>query len=83
MGLTYFKQGKTSQAEAEWRNTIIADPKHPRALYNLANLYAQAGRVDDAGQMYCRFAGAAGDQYPSEKLTATGFIKTQKVKCRD
>ena len=48
LGSAYFRIGRTSDAEREYKATIAADPKTGEAHSNLAVVYLETGRYDDA-----------------------------------
>jgi len=48
LGSAFFRLGRMSDAEREYKATIAADPKTGEAHSNLAVVYLQTGRIDDA-----------------------------------
>jgi tetratricopeptide (TPR) repeat protein len=48
LGSAYFRMGRLQDAEREYRATIAADPKTGEAHSNLAVVYLQTGRYDEA-----------------------------------
>ncbi len=48
LGSAYFRQGDREAAEVEWKAAADANPKLGEAHNNLAVIYLQAGRLDDA-----------------------------------
>lgn len=48
LGSAYFRQGLLADAEREYRATIAADPKSGEAHNNLAVVYLETGRLDEA-----------------------------------
>jgi tetratricopeptide (TPR) repeat protein len=48
LGSAYFRNGDRDAAEAQWRAAIDANPKLGEAHNNLAVIYMQTGRFDDA-----------------------------------
>ncbi|MEM0968109.1 MAG: multiheme c-type cytochrome, partial [Verrucomicrobiota bacterium] len=53
VGLALFRQsmGDLSSAEAEYQNALRIDPTHVPAIVNLADLYYQGQRLDEAGEL--------------------------------
>jgi tetratricopeptide (TPR) repeat protein len=48
LGSAYFRNGDREGAEAQWRGALDANPKLGEAHNNLAVIYMQAGRFDEA-----------------------------------
>ena len=48
LGSAFFRLGRLADAEREYKATIAADPKTGEAHSNLAVVYLQTGRFDDA-----------------------------------
>jgi len=48
LGSAYFRSGKLQEAEREYKAAIAADPKAGEAYSNLAVVYMETGRIDDA-----------------------------------
>lgn len=48
LGSAYFRTGRLADAEREYKATIGADPKAGEALSNLAVVYLETGRYDEA-----------------------------------
>ena len=48
LGSAYFRSGRLGDAEREYKATVAADPKSGEAFSNLAVVYLETGRVDDA-----------------------------------
>jgi Flp pilus assembly protein TadD len=48
LGSAFFRLGRLADAEREYKATIEADPKTGEAHSNLAVVYLQTGRFDDA-----------------------------------
>jgi tetratricopeptide (TPR) repeat protein len=48
LGSAFFRLGRLADAEREYKATIAADPKTGEAYSNLAVVYLQTGRFDDA-----------------------------------
>lgn len=48
LGSAYFRLGQLADAEREYKATVAADPKTGEAYSNLAVVYLQTGRFDDA-----------------------------------
>jgi Tfp pilus assembly protein PilF len=48
LGSAHFRGGDRDQAETEWKNAIDANPKLGEAHNNLAVIYMQTGRLDEA-----------------------------------
>ena len=48
LGSAYFRSGRLADAEREYKATVAADPKSGEAFSNLAVVYLETGRVDDA-----------------------------------
>lgn len=48
LGSALFRSGRMSDAEREYKATIAADPKSGEAFSNLAVVYLETGRIDDA-----------------------------------
>jgi len=50
LGSAHFRNGDRGQAEASWKAAVDANPKYGEAHNNLAVIYMQAGRFDEAEQ---------------------------------
>jgi tetratricopeptide (TPR) repeat protein len=50
LGSAHFKNGDREAAEEEWKSATVANPKLGEAHNNLAVIYMQTGRLDDAEQ---------------------------------
>ena len=50
LGSAFFRNGQRDEAELEWKAAIDANPKLGQAHNNLAVVYMQAGRLDEADQ---------------------------------
>jgi tetratricopeptide (TPR) repeat protein len=50
LGSAYFRKGDREEAEIEWRAAIVVNPKLGQAHNNLAVVYMQSGRFDEAEQ---------------------------------
>ena len=48
LGSAYFRSGRMTDAEREYKATIAADPKSGEALSNLAVVYLETERIDEA-----------------------------------
>ena len=48
LGSAYFRGGRMTDAEREYKATVAADPKSGEAFSNLAVVYLETGRVGDA-----------------------------------
>jgi tetratricopeptide (TPR) repeat protein len=48
LGSAYFRSGRMADAEREYKATVNADPKTGEALSNLAVVYLETGRYDEA-----------------------------------
>ena len=48
LGSAYFRSGRMAEAEREYKATVAADPKSGEAFSNLAVVYLETGRLDDA-----------------------------------
>jgi tetratricopeptide (TPR) repeat protein len=48
LGSAYFRSGRLTDAEREYKATVAADPKSGEAFSNLAVVYLETGRVEDA-----------------------------------
>jgi Flp pilus assembly protein TadD len=48
LGSAYFRTGRFADAEREYKATIASDPKTGEALSNLAVVYMETGRLDEA-----------------------------------
>jgi tetratricopeptide (TPR) repeat protein len=48
LGSAYFRAGRLADAEREYKATIEADPKSGEAFSNLAVVYLETGRLDEA-----------------------------------
>lgn len=83
LGLTYLKQGKTLDAQKEWEYTVTVDPRYARAYYNLGLVYQQEGRTDEGMNMFCRFLGTAGNNFPVESQAVQRSIEASKFKCQN
>jgi Flp pilus assembly protein TadD len=50
LGSAYFRNGDREEAEIEWKAAIAVNPKQGQAHNNLAVIYMQSGRLDEAEQ---------------------------------
>ena len=50
LGSAYFRAGRFDDAEREYKATVAADPRSGEAFSNLAVVYLQAGRIQEAQQ---------------------------------
>lgn len=50
LGSAYFRNGDREEAEIEWKAAIAVNPKLGQAHNNLAVIYMQSGRLDEAEQ---------------------------------
>jgi tetratricopeptide (TPR) repeat protein len=48
LGSAYFRSGRLADAEREYKATVAADPKSGEAFSNLAVVYLETGRLDEA-----------------------------------
>ena len=48
LGSAFFRLGRLADAEREYKATVAADPKTGEAYSNLAVVYLQTGRFDEA-----------------------------------
>lgn len=48
LGSAYFRSGRLTDAEREYKAAVAADPRSGEAFSNLAVVYLETGRVDDA-----------------------------------
>ena len=48
LGSAYFRSGRLADAEREYKATVAADPKSGEAFSNLAVVYLETGRTNDA-----------------------------------
>jgi Tfp pilus assembly protein PilF len=48
LGSAYFRSGRMADAEREYKAAVAADPKSGEALSNLAVVYLESGRIDEA-----------------------------------
>ena len=48
LGSAYFRSGRLADAEREYKATVSADPKSGEAFSNLAVVYLETGRIDEA-----------------------------------
>jgi len=48
LGSAYFRSGRLADAEREYKATVTSDPKSGEAYSNLAVVYLETGRVEDA-----------------------------------
>jgi Flp pilus assembly protein TadD len=61
--------GRRAEAERELRAALALAPKDPEALFNLATLFWEQGRPDDARFLYARFAEVAPPTYgPARRI---------------
>jgi tetratricopeptide (TPR) repeat protein len=56
LGVVYLRRGALARAGAAFEHVLAADPKHTRALANLAEVASRAGRDDEAAQLRARLA---------------------------
>src|SRR5204863_2815730 len=50
LGSAYFRNGETEAAEANWKAAVDVNAKYGEAHNNLAVIYMQTGRLNDAEQ---------------------------------
>ena len=48
LGSAYFRSGRIADAEREYKATVAADPKSGEAFSNLAVVYLETGRIEEA-----------------------------------
>jgi tetratricopeptide (TPR) repeat protein len=56
LGVVYLRRGALARAGAAFEHVLAADPKHTRALANLAEVASRAGRDDEAARLRARLA---------------------------
>ncbi len=52
LGVKAVRAGKREEAERLFREALALDPKHHRALVNLANLHLERGALEEAERLY-------------------------------
>jgi tetratricopeptide (TPR) repeat protein len=60
LGVVYLRRGALARAGAAFEHVLAADPKHTRALANLAEVASRAGRDDEAARSRAPGATRAG-----------------------
>lgn len=50
LGSAYFRAGRLADAERQFKETIATDPKSGEAFNNLAVVYLETGRIDEANE---------------------------------
>ncbi|MGE5161619.1 MAG: tetratricopeptide repeat protein [Betaproteobacteria bacterium] len=56
LGVVYLRRGALARAGAAFERVLATDPKHTRALANLAEVASRAGRDDEAARLRARLA---------------------------
>ena len=63
LGEFYLSQGKTAEADKQFRQALALDPQNGPALMNLATMQVRAGQTDQAEQTYRQIAALPEKQY--------------------
>ncbi|HYL79318.1 MAG TPA: tetratricopeptide repeat protein, partial [Candidatus Acidoferrum sp.] len=73
--LAYTQQGKWDRAIAEYQAILKADPRDLTVCNNLGDLYARAGKPNDAIEQYLKL----GDLYRADGLSVKAIAVYKKI----
>ncbi len=80
-GAVYYQMRNDAKADYHFKRVLSLDPRNATARYNLALMYQQAGKIDQAAQLYQELIAINPDN--PQFLTSMGILRSMQKRYTD
>jgi tetratricopeptide (TPR) repeat protein len=81
VGAVYYQMRNDAKADYHFKRVLSLDPKNATARYNLALMYQQSGKIDQAAQLYQELIAVQPDN--PQFLTSLGLLRSMQKRYSD